>query len=173
MLSSLFGGVYGGVIKISLVLALLGALYGGYRYKVNQEVKAAVAVERVEQQKKLEAEKEVLLLKKRSAEKSLNEDFKKRQGESDAKIKSLNATVNSLLAGVQSRPAREVSTTNSARDTSTGQSTAGATGAGLFKPDAEFLIRYSANTETLKLGLLQCYKDYESVKKSLESYSNK
>lgn len=75
MLSSLFGGVYGGVIKISLVLALLGALYGGYRYKVNQEVKAAVAVERVEQQKKLEAEKEVLLLKKRSAEKSLTEDF--------------------------------------------------------------------------------------------------
>lgn len=171
MLNSLFGGMYGGAIKISLVLALLGALYGGYRYKVNQEVKAAVEIVKIEQQKKLEAEKEVLLLKKRSTEKSLAEDFKKRQGESDAKIKSLNTTVNSLLNSLQSRPSKEVSTADSAKDTSAGQSKRGAYPAELFREDAEALILFGRDAEEVRSGLLKCYSDYQSVKDSLESYS--
>lgn len=168
---SIFTGAYSGIIKIILILSLVGSLYGTYRYKVNQEVNAALTTERVEQQEKLAAEKEVLILKKKSTEKSLAEDFSKRQGENDAKIKSLNNTVDSLLNSLQSRPTREVSTADSARDSSAGQSGAGSTGAGLYRADAEFLVGLAANTETLKLGLIQCYKDYDSVKKNLESYS--
>ena len=170
MLDSLFGGVYSGLIKIALVLALVGGLYGTYRYKVNQEVNAALTTERVEQQEKLAAEKEVLILKKKSTEKSLAEDFSKRQGENDAKIKNLNATVSDLLNSLQSRPTREVSTADSARDSSAGQSKRGAYPAELFREDAEAFILFGKDAEEVRLGLVQCYSDFEAVKKALESF---
>lgn len=166
-------GVYGSLIKFGLVVALVGGLYGGYKYKVHQAVQEAVQVVELRHKDEILAEKEVLFIKKRAAEKELEKDFAKREGEHNEKIKNLNSTVSILLASLQSRPPRPISTSGVSTSPRTEESPTGSTGQGLYKPDAEFLAGYASDTETLKLGLLQCYNDFDAVKKSIELFSEK
>lgn len=166
-------GMYGSLIKLGLVVVLLASLYGTHRYKVHEAVKEAVQVVQLQHQSELFRQKELLLEKKQTAETKLQDDFNKRKGEQDAKIKTLTVDRDNLLISLRSRPDRPASVSGNTQSADTTASTTGATGQELFKPDAEFLARFATDTETLKLGLIQCYKDYDAVKEAVESFNKK
>ena len=166
-------GMYSSLIKIGLVLALLGGLYGTHKYKVHEAVKDAVHKVELSHKAEIFRQKELLLEKKAQAETRLQDDFNKRKGEQDAKVKALNNDVSALLTSLRNHPERAVSAGGGTQSASAAESPTGATGQGLYKSDAEFLARSASDTETLKLGLIQCYKDYESVKQSIESFTQK
>ena len=169
---NIFGGVYASLTKFGLVATLVAALYGGYRYQLHSSYKEGVKTTEIKYEAQILAQNEVLQLKKKSAEKNLEIEFAKRQGESNEKIRNLNATVSGLLTGLSIRPERPSASSDNPSTTTT-KSPAGTTGQGLYKVDGEFLTRYSADTETLKLALIQCYSDYQAVKQSVESFTAK
>ena len=167
-----FIGAYAPLIKFSIVLALIMSLYGGYRYQLHSSYKEGVKVTEIKHEAQILAQNEVLNLKKKSAEKELEQKLTKTKEKNDAKLKSLNLRVGTLLGSLSSRPERpSASSDNSSTSAAEGQP--GATGQGLYKIDAEFLTRYSSDAETLKLSLIQCYADYQSVKQAIESFTAK
>jgi hypothetical protein len=166
-------GVYGSLIKFGLIVALVGGLYGVHVYKVHEAVKDAVQVVQIQHNTETFKQKEILLDKQRVQDLHLQEDFNKRKGEQDAKIKALNSDVSNLLISLRSRPDRPTSTSGNSPSSSSAEGSTGVTGQGLYKSDAEFLARSASDTETLKLGLIQCYKDYDVVKQSIESFNQK
>jgi hypothetical protein len=101
-----FTSTYASLIKLGLIVALLGALYGTYKYKVHEAVKEAVQVVQLQHNTTLFKQKELLLEKKQVAETKLQDDFNKRKGEQDAKIKTLNADVSALTDSLRFRPSR-------------------------------------------------------------------
>lgn len=172
-MNDLLTGTYGIVIKIALVVALCGGLYGTYKFRVHQAVQEAVQVVNVQHSAELFSQKEKLLDKAREKEQELQANFNKTKEENDAKIKSLNTSVASLLDSLRNRPTREASNSSTTQSTDTTASPEGSTGAGLYRDDASVLVRFASDTETLKLGLIQCYREYDDVKKAVESFSKK
>ena len=168
-----FTGIYASFIKFGLITALVGGLYGAHIYKVHEAVKDAVQVVELGHKDEILAEKEVLFIKKRAAEKELEKDFNKRQGEYNAKINNLNTTVDGLLASMQSRPTRPISTSSDNTVTRTETSTTGAYPSQLYREDAASFINFARDAEEVRLGLLQCYNDFDVVKKSIELFSEK
>jgi hypothetical protein len=166
-------GMYGSLIKLGLVVALLASLYGTYKYKVHEAITKAEHVVELRHKDETLAANEVLFTKKRAAEKELEKDFNKRQGEYNEKIKNLTLSRDNLFASLQSRPPRPISDSGNSASPRTEAITTNSTGAGLYLGDAEFLARFATDTETLKLGLLQCYSDYNSVKEAVESFNKK
>ena len=172
-MNDLLNGVYGIAIKIALVVALSGGLYTTYKYKIHQAVTEAVQVVNVQHSAELFKQKELLLDKAREKEQELQDNFNKGNKEYDAKIKNLNTTVAAMLNSLRNRPNRPSSTGSTTQSPSTAESTTGATGAQLYYGDASFLVRLGSDTETLKLGLIQCYREYDEVKKAVESFTDK
>lgn len=169
---NLFTGAYGSLIKFGIVLTLILALYGGYRYQLHSSYKEGVKVTEIKYEAQILAQNEVLSLKKKAAEKELEQKLTKTKEENDAKIKNLNLRVGTLLGSLSNRPERP-STSSSNPSTTTTTSSVGATGAELYRGDSEFLTRQSARAEEIRLGLLACYKDYDAVKQSIESFTAK
>jgi hypothetical protein len=165
--------MYGSLIKFTLVLALLGGLYGSYKYKVHQAVTQAVQAVELRHKGEVLAEKEVLFVKKRAAEKELEKDFNKRQGEYNAKISNLNSTVNGLLASLSDRPTRPVSTSGDSAVARAETSPTGAYPSQLYREDATSFINFARDAEEIRLGLLQCYADFDAAKKSIELFTEK
>ena len=167
-----FTGTYAALIKFAVVVALILGLYGGYRYQLHKSFQEGVKTTEIKYEAQILAQNEVLNLKKKSAEKELEQKLTKTKEENDAKLKSLNLRVGVLLGSLSNRPERPSASGNTPSTAATeGQS--GTTGQGLYKADGEFLTRYSADTETLKLALIQCYADYQAVKQSIESFTAK
>lgn len=164
---------YGLLIKFGLVLTLLLSLYGGHKYQVSQAVQEAVQVVNVQHSAELFKQREKLLDKAREKEQELQDNFNKGNKEYDAKIKNLNATVASMVSSLRNRPDRQASDSSTTQSTNSSTSPNGSTGAGLFKSDANFLVGFASNTETLRLGLVQCYREYDEVKKAVESFNDK
>lgn len=169
----MFTGTYTILIKLSLVLALCGGLYGTYKFRVHQAVQEAVQVVNTQHFAELFSQKEKLLDKAREKEQALQVSFNKTKEENDAKIKTLNTSVTSLLDSLRNRPTREASNGSTTQSSDTTASPKGSTGAGLYRDDAGVLVRFASDTETLKLGLIQCYREYDDVKKVVESFSDK
>jgi hypothetical protein len=169
---SLFTGAYTSFIKFGIVVAVVLTLYGGYRYQLSESYKEGVKATEIKYEAQILAQNEVLSLKKKSADKELEQKLTKTKEENDVKIKNLNLRVGTLLGSLSSRPERPTASGNNP-STPTTEGQAGTTGQGLYKIDAEFLVRYSSDTETLKLSLIQCYKDYDAVKQSVESFTTK
>jgi len=96
----------------------------------------------------------------------------KLKGESDAQrvmdaaaIAMGNTRYNALAASVRNRPERP--TNVAGVPTGAGASVGGCTGAGLARPDGEFLAWYSINTYRLQTALRSCQAQYGKVKRSV------
>lgn len=172
MMFNPFTGASASLIKFAVIVVVVLGLYGTYRYQLSEAYDKGAETTKIAYEASILANNEVLQLKKKSAEKNLEIEFAKRQGEANEKIRNLNDTVSNLITGLQSRPTREdASDINSV--TSAETSPTGATGAELYRGDAEFLTRQSARAEEIRLGLLACYADYDAVKQSIESFTAK
>lgn len=163
-------GMYGSLIKFGLILALILGLYGGYKYQLSEAYDKGVETTKISYEAQILANNEVLQLKKKSAEKNLEIDFAKRQGEANEKIRNLNTTVSNLITGLSDRKSRTESTSVNP-DTTATTSPRGAYPSELFREDAAAFVSFAKDAETLKLGLIQCYAEYETIKKSIESFS--
>ena len=96
--------------------------------------------------------------------KDLQASADKDKGIKDAQIKTLNSNLAAALVGLSNRPARP-------GDSSVPSNTpagAGCTGSGLFRPDAEFLVRETARADKLRLDLQQCQARYEAARAAVK-----
>jgi len=86
----------------------------------------------------------------------------------DEQIKSLNTRVTTLTAQLRDRPERPAvgSITPDAR---LGLVAKGCTGAELYRPDGEFLVREAARADAIREGYKQCAQQYETVRKYLNA----
>ena len=77
--------------------------------------------------------------------------------EKDEKINSINTQLVDAVSELRKRPSR-------ATETSAGQTAGGCNGSQLYAEDGEFLEREAARAEKIKVSLLACYEQYESIK---------
>jgi len=75
-------------------------------------------------------------------------------------LTSLRATVSALSNILRDRPDRPAIAASSA-----GDGTSGCTGAELYRPDSDFLLRESARADTIRLALKNCQAAYEKASK--------
>lgn len=88
--------------------------------------------------------------------------------EKDREIRNLNARATALSNVVRQRQDRP-DASGAAKTASIGQAPTGCTGAELYKPDGEFLVREAARGDEIRAALKQCYAQYETVKGVLQS----
>lgn len=145
------------IICVALA-ALLGLMYAGYN-KIYSSGAQSVQIEwdkdkAIRDQKivelKAEADKKTFEIKTIAAQ---------QQKVSNEKIANLNKSLATAIAGLSDRPSRP-SSTDVPNDTSI---TIGATGAELYRPDAEFLIREATRAEKVRIQLETCTAQYNAV----------
>lgn len=169
---NIFSGVYTPLIKFGIVVFVVAALYGGYRYQLHKSYKEGVEVTTISYEAKILANNEVLQLKKKSTEKQLEIDLSKIKTSNETKTKALITDRDTLISRLSDRPnVAESSGANPSPATTASQPAA--SGKELSRSNSEFLVQFAVEAETLKLGLIQCYADYQAVKQSVESFTAK
>ena len=81
----------------------------------------------------------------------------------DARIAQLDANLIIALNGLRDRPERP---SNPGLPTPAGNG--GCTGAGLFRPDSEFLTRLAGHADKLRTNLAACYERYDAAREALK-----
>ena len=103
-------------------------------------------------------------------EAELLKQIQENKGEAIIQRDLIVSNYESIIAGLQQRPKRSTSSSNSTGNTRNGERPTGATGKELYRDDAEFLAGFSRETALIQSYLLQCYKDYEAVKDAFEKF---
>lgn len=154
-------------LKIKLVVIALSSflLFGLHKVQVQKAVSKASAeihtqYKEREQEIRLQSMQESKILQDKIT--SLEKDKRNAIKTADASAKSLRDWMYSL----PSTPIRE----NPTRDSSDRKDTAREVIGGLHRSDANDLIEYAYDTEQLKIHLISCYKEYDSVKKVLDDF---
>jgi len=150
---------------IAIISILIGVLFW-HKYEVRVAVNEYAVTQKMEYAKEFTRLTEANLKTKEE----LNARVKALKENKDAEIKTINARYDSIITGMQHRPSRQESQGNSTNSTSNSESPKGTTGAGLYKEDANFLAGYARDTERLKIELIQCYKQYEDVQKTVNNF---
>ena len=96
--------------------------------------------------------------------------FNVNEGQKNEQIDSLNNHLADALSSLRNRPNRPAKSDlpNNPADAKTGPS---CTGAGLYRPDAEFLAGYATDTARLQLELKACYTNYDESRKTCNAES--
>jgi len=154
---------------IAVVMIVLGLIFWhttDVKLKV-QAAQSAVRLEMTQQYNKRATE-----LKDASAkvQSELQAKVTTQQKEHNAKVHNLNLRVADLSNSLSNRPLRPSSDSSIPGDTSNGTCTTGCNGQGLYQDDAKFLVWYAGQAEELKEGLTQCYRQYDTVKETLEKF---
>jgi hypothetical protein len=144
----------------AIAAALAGSLWFGHANGA-ASVQAkwdAVELSRAEQSAKLVADAQQVT-------KDLQDSTNTTTKAKDAQIAKLNHSLGVALDGLRNRPARP-GAGDLPGDTTTGTS-AGCTGAQLYRQDGEFLARESARAGRLLADLAQCQAQYNAAYKAL------
>ena len=88
----------------------------------------------------------------------------------NVKVQALNVRVATLTRSLSERPERPASNGSVPGSTSNAESTEGATGLRLYRPDSIFLTRLSGETAELQTELKACYRQYDEVKDKLDKF---
>ena len=97
----------------------------------------------------------------RVKEQNLQTAMDKERKTKDAKIQAINTKLSTALSELHKRHPRPASVSKDTRDNS---STERATGAELYREDAEFLTREAARADALVEELRSCYRAYDNLK---------
>jgi hypothetical protein len=89
---------------------------------------------------------------------ALQAEADKTQGEKDAQIKIQSARIAALSASLRNRPERPSGNTNNPAVA------ASCTGAGLYRPDGEFLTWYASEAARIGADLAECQARYNQVR---------
>lgn len=153
------------LVIIFAVAALFGA-YSWHKSEVRRSVDAAVNTLNIQ----YEEQKASLIRDKEKVEKTLREDFNKREGELQNDLKGVTAKYNATLSWLRKQPKYQPSNSSDTRPANPAEDSPGEIIAGLSRQNAENLTRYAADTEELKLNLIQCYADYSTVESTLKAF---
>lgn len=151
--------------KIIAITLVLTSLFVWHRYEVSKAITKTV----VEQTAIYEKQIKDLTVKSLKTELELKTQVAVIKGEKDAQIKSLDGKYRIAIDSLRQRQERS-SSSDSTRNSSNAESTKGATGAELFREDAEFLTRFARDTEELKTQLNMCYAQYDTIYEQLNNY---
>ena len=115
--------------------------------------------------------KDVIRLSKKAqdASKDLSNRINSIEKEKNAKIESTNRKYTALLGSLSNRPNRP-SEGDHPGNPSDSKGEEGTTAVRLYKPDAEFLARFSRDSSELQIELNSCYKQYDSVKEVIDKF---
>jgi hypothetical protein len=154
-------------VKLLGAALIFGTLFLYHTYEVDKAVDKALS-----QQIKIHDD-QVAELKIQSirVESDLKNQIDSIKGEKDAKIKDIDTKYRATIASLRQRTERSTAS-DSTRDTCDRESTQGATGAELYREDAEILIGFARDTEKLKEYLNTCYAQYDQIKETLDKFSN-
>lgn len=75
----------------------------------------------------------------------------------DEQINAINSQLVNAISQLRKRPSRTL-------DSSIGQTANGCNGSQLYAEDSEFLVREAARADKIRVSLLACYDQYESLK---------
>lgn len=129
------------------------AIYGGSATYIGISAGAAKV------QAKWDAEKFAIATAQRTKEAELRSNMDKLREAYSHETSKLSRTVASLNDRVRSRPTRPAVPASA----TVGDGAPGCTGAGLYKPDGEFLIRESSRADQIRLALIQCQDAYRAA----------
>lgn len=166
MLGSIVNFFAGWQAKLAIVLIVLASLFAWHKHEVSLAVVQATSQMELQYAK----EKFKLLDKANIATVELQAQVTQIEQDKNAKIQTLNARVAALTASLSSRTDRPASNGSSAGNTSNAESTEGATGLRLYRPDSIFLTRLSGETAELQTELKACYRQYDEVKIKLDKF---
>ena len=161
------------LIKISLVSAVLAAsglyAYTWHNTAVDEAVTNAKNALLVDQQKQTIK----LLARQHEVNSALNILIHERNKKYAKDIDDLNRKHVAAIASMRNRPSRTIVRTETVvvADTRDAEVTAGCYPEQLFREDAELVINIATDAEQVRLALLKCYYDYDSVKKILEDFT--
>ena len=153
-----------GVVAVSLGLLLWHTT--DVKLKVSQ-AESAVRLEMTQQYNKRTTELNDESVKVQT---ELQTQVHTQQKEHNAKVHNLNLRIAALSNSLSNRPLRPASTGSIPDSSNTGACTAGCNGQGLYQDDARFLGWYAGQAEELKEGLIQCYRQYDTVKDTLDKF---
>ena len=154
---------------VGTAVIVIGLLIWHTTY-VDQKVhraESAVRLEMTQQYNKLTTE---LKDKSSKVQTELQTQVHTQQKEHNAKVHNLNLRITDLSNSLSNRPLRPASTGSIPDNTTNGACTAGCNGQGLYQDDAKFLGWYAGQAEELKEGLIQCYRQYDTVKDTLDKF---
>jgi hypothetical protein len=154
--------------KLIAILLVFTSLFVWHKYQVHRAVSNTIAEQTAIYKKQVDE----LTIKSLKIESELKNQVLVIKGEKDAQIKNLDTKYRVAINGLRQRQERD-STTDSTRNSCNAESTKGATGAELFREDAEFLIGFARDTEELKTQLKACYAQYDSIYDQLKNYKSK
>ena len=164
-------------VKIAVALAIVTLIISfsisvkvWYNGKINQAVTQAYST------MQLDYAKRYIKLQDRSDEKeiTLKNDIDKIRKDRDEKLKNANLQYNALSSWINSLPKQSASSAGSSGQVSSnpGDSEDGSKDViGVIRrQDADDLAKYASDAEEIRLGLLACYAQYDSVKTTLDKF---
>jgi len=154
---------------IGVVVISLGLIFW-HTTDVKLKVQAAQSAVRLEMTQQYN--KRVTELKDASTkvQTDLQAKVHNQQKEHNAKVNNLNLRIADLSNSLSDRPLRPAGTGSIPDSSSNGTCTTGCNGQGLYQDDAKFLGWYAGQAEELKEGLVQCYRQYDTVKETLDKF---
>lgn len=150
------------VLHAAAACVLVAAVAGGAGYWRGHnagEAKVQAAWDRERAQ--LAEEHAKAMAAAREKEQALQAGADQLKEETNAKLKEVNARAAALADSLRKRPER---TAESSAVSGATSACAGATGATLARPDAEFLAGYAADAARLQAALDQCVRQYQSLR---------
>lgn len=157
-------------VKSVVITAIITGVLSSFYFWHTSEVKIAVTKAETALIAKYKEQADLLEAKSKKASSKIKDQQQKSDKEKDAKVKQLDTELDAFIAGLLNRPERPEVTSSNTRDSSNAESTKGATGAELYRNDAEVLARYATKAEQLKIELLACYRQYDEVKQVLDKF---
>ena len=160
------------VLLISALFTLSAYTY--HRSIVKSEVNAAVLLAKEQVHKEYEDKHKELASKADVKTKDIEDKILASKKEKDAEIKVLSNQRSAARKWVYELPSTSLSSKSiesySTRSTSDSEDSSREIIGELSRTNADDLIEYAADAEEVKINLIQCYKDYDSVKQGLDDY---
>ena len=152
-------------IKLLIVIAAFMSAMFWHKYEIKIAVNKAVAEQKAQYDKIVQEIK----VKSSETESLLNKQVLDMEIKKNAQIKNIDRKYRSAIDSLRQRPERSTETNSTANSCNT-ESPKGATGAELYREDAEVLIGFARETEQLKEYLKACYIQYDEVRDQLEKF---
>lgn len=134
-----------GVVSLGLFSA--GWVLNGWRWSAKHEGY-------INEQKEIALKAEQ---KARDTERNLQSEIDKERTNNEAKVRNINSKLIAALDELRQRPVRSSVPSGSSNNK-------GASGAELFREDAEFLTREASRADKLAAALEACYGSYDAVR---------
>ena len=102
----------------------------------------------------------------RATEKRLADHAKAIEKDKNDAIAAITADRDHILEQLRSRPSRPSASTPAVA--ANGQAASGCTGAELYRPDSEFLVREATRADTIRVSLKACYAQYDDARVKMQ-----